>query len=215
MKNAPVLSGSIDVPNRLKQLGLKESILRLSVEQGQGDWANCTLNDPPMFRGLVPWARTLRSVRESMIPEGWERLEDGGQSFVVNKSGTLAITAATGDRYTGLKDETPATKSGKGPKTQLAIAQNTLAWILYGDIRTAEKQKADSRTTWILLFYRDTETSEIRCELSLPARMNNEGQVDDWKERIILTAIPFGDRARIKIADSSTPHIEIDVKRRA
>jgi len=84
-----------------------------------------------------------------------------------------------------------------------------------GDIRTAEKQKADSRITWILLFHRDTETSEIRCELSLPARMNNEGQVDEWKERIILTAIPFGDGVRIRIADSPTPYIEIDVKRRA
>src|SRR5258708_9002046 len=98
-------------------------MLRLCVEQGQAEWANCTLNDPPMFRGCVPWARRLRSVRESMIPEGWERLEDGGQSFVVNKSGTLAITAATGDRYTGLKDETPSTKPGKGPKPQLAITQ--------------------------------------------------------------------------------------------
>jgi hypothetical protein len=214
MKNVPVLSGPIDVPNRLKQLGLKESMLRLGVEQGQAEWANCTLNDPPMFRGLVPWARTLRSVRESMIPEGWERLEDGGQSFIVNKAGTLAITAATGDRYTGVEGETPCTKSSKGPKTQLAIAQNTLARTLYGDIRTAEKQKADSRITWILLFYRDTQTSEIRCELSLPARMNNEGQVDEWKERIILTAIPFGDGgARIKI-DSPTPNIDIDVQRR-
>jgi hypothetical protein len=214
MKNAPVVSGPIDVPNRLKQLGLKESILRLGAEEGQAEWANCTLNDPPMFRGLVPWARTLRSLRESMIPEGWERLEDGGQSFVVNKSGTLAITAATGDRYTGVKGETPSTKSSKGPKTQLAITQNTLAWTLYGDIRTAEKQKADSRITWILLFYRDAETSEIRCELSLPASMNHEGQVDEWKERIILTAIPFGDGgARIKV-DSPTPNINIDVQRR-
>jgi hypothetical protein len=126
MKNVPVLSGPIDVPNRLKQLGLKESLLRLGVEQGQAEWANCTLNDPPIFRGLVPWARTLRSVRESMIPEGWERLEDGGQSFAVNKAGTLAITAATGDRYTGVKGETPCTKSSKGPKTQLAIAQTHL-----------------------------------------------------------------------------------------
>ena len=214
MKNAPVVSGPIDVPNRLKQLGLKEPILRLGAEEGQAEWANCTLNDPPMFRGLVPWARTLRSLRESMIPEGWERLEDGGQSFVVNKSGTLAITVATGDRHTGVKGETPSTKSSKGPKTQLAIAQNTLAWTLYGDIRTAEKQKADSRITWILLFYRDTETSEIRCELSLPASMNHEGQVDEWKERIILTAIPFGDGgARIKV-DSPTPDINIDVQRR-
>jgi hypothetical protein len=214
MKNAPVISGPIDVPNRLKQLGLKEFILRLGAEQGQAEWANCTLNDPPMFRGLVPWARTLRSLRESMIPEGWERLEDGGQSFVVNKSGTLAITAATGDRHTGVKGETPSTKSSKDPKTQLAIAQNALAWTLYGDIRTAEKQKADSRITWILLFYRDTETSEIRCELSLPASMNDEGQVDEWKERIILTAIPFGDGgARIKV-DSPTPDINIDVQRR-
>src|SRR3984893_19446925 len=110
MKNATVLSGPIDVPNHLKQLGLKESILRLGVEQGHAEWANCTLNHPPMFRGLVPWATTIASLRESMIPEGWERLEDGVQAFVVNKWGKLAITAATGDRYAGVKGETPSTK---------------------------------------------------------------------------------------------------------
>jgi len=45
--------------------------------------------------------------------------------------------------------------------------------------------------------------------------MNDEGQVDEWKERIILTAIPFGDGgARIKV-DSPTPDINIDVQRRS
>lgn len=216
MIKATVLSGPIDVPNRLRQLRLSEAILRQAVEEGQAEWANCTLNDPPMYRGLVPWAKTLRSVRESMTPEGWTRLEDGGQSFVVNERGNLAITAATGDKYTGIKEETPSTKSGKGPRTQLAIAQNALAWTLFGDIRTAEKKKADARITFILLFYRDNDTSQTRCELSLPASMNSEGQVDEWKERIILKPIPFGDSgARIKLeSPEAPPNIEINVKRR-
>lgn len=218
MKQALVLSGPIEVPSRLKELALTESVLRLAVEQGQAQWANLTLNYPPMYRGVTPWASAIAVLREQKIPDGWERLDEGGQSLAVNSAGTIAVTAATGDRFTGIKDATPSTKSGKGPKTQLAITQNTLAVSLFGDIRTAERKKADARITWILLFHRDTDSSEIRCELSLPARMNDEGQVDEWVERIILNAIPFGDggaKVEFDAPEGQSPNIDFNVKRRA
>ena len=43
-----------------------------------------------------------------------------------------------------------------------------------------------SRQTWILLYYSDNQSGELRVEMSLPVGMNQEGYVDEWQERIIL-----------------------------
>jgi hypothetical protein len=209
MKNTKVWD-PIGRPSRLKQLGLTEGVLLLAVEEGQAAWANCTMNHPPLYRGIVAWGEPIRSLRESLIPLGWVRYDECNLPLILNKEGTLAITVATGDEDTGCEDRNPCTKSSKGPYTQSAITNNALAHTLFGDIR-----KVTARTTWILLFHRDEQTSETRCELSLPFNMNDEGQVDEWLERIILGPIPFGGASvRASSEPPRTPDIEIDVKRR-
>jgi hypothetical protein len=216
MQNTKVWSDPIGRPARLKALGLTETVLLLAVEKGQGAYANCTLNHPALYRGIAAWGETICSLRESLIPLSWQRYDEGNQPFALNEAGTLAITVATGDENTGREGKTPCTKSSKGPKTELAITNNALADTLFGDIRTANRRKIDARQTWILLFHRDEETSEIRCELSCPSKMNDEGQVDEWSERIILGPTPFGGAAvRISNEPPQTPNIDIDIKRRA
>ena len=62
------------------------------------------------------------------------------------------------------------------------------------------------------------ELREVRCELSRPVCMNDEGRVDGWDERIVLTPFPFdGD-----LVDASpvgnppqSPEIIVEIKRRA
>jgi len=217
MNQTQVWDDPIDTPRRLKELRLTEDILLLAVQQGQAASANCTTNHPALYRGIVPWGETMRSLRESLIPESWKCLDENNQPYVVNKVGTLAITVATGDEDVGCKGKNPSTKSSKGPQTEIAIANNSLANTLYGDIRTPERKKVESRLTWVLLFYRDEEKSETRCELSLPSRMNSDKQIDEWTERIILRPIPFSGSS-IKISDEPAPQmpeIKIDIKRRA
>jgi hypothetical protein len=213
MKNVKVWSDQIGRPSRLKELGLTEGILKLAVEQGQAAFANCTFNHPALFRGMVPWAEGMRSLRESLIPLGWNREDLANQPYAVTERQNLAITIASGDRRTGCKESEPSTKSAKGPITKLAVRNNELANTLFGDIRAAK----DTRVTWILLFYRDDEASETRCELSLPLKMNKEGYVDQWVERIIMDPIPFGgSSSSVEISDNppQSPHIEIEVRRK-
>lgn len=216
MNNTKVWSDPIGRPSRLKQLGLTEAVLRLAVEEGQSAWANCTINHPPLHRGIVAWGEPIRSLRENLIPLGWKRYDAGNQPFVMNQAGNLAITVATGDENTGREDRNPCTKSSKGPYTESAITNNALAYTLFGDIRTAERKTIDARVTWVLLFHRDEETLEVRCEISLPSRMNEDGQVDEWLERVILGPIPFGGGS-VRVSNEpppQTPDIEINIKRR-
>lgn len=209
MLNTKVLTGPIEPHRRLNQLGLTESVLRLAVEQGQAAAANCTQNNPPLQRAIVAWGETIRSLRDSLMPEGWKRLDTGNQPFVLNEKLNLALTVATGDENAGLKDKNPSTKCSKGPLTESAVKSNALKFSLFGDIR-----KADARETWILLFHRDEQTLEIRAELSLPYNMNTDKEVDQWIERIILASIPFGGSPKGEAQPSQSPNPDIEVKRR-
>lgn len=212
MRETKIWQEPMDRSRRLRQLDLIEEELLLAAEQGQAAAANCTDNNPPLQRSIDAWGETIRSLRESKIPQGWKRHDEAHQQpLVLNPRTNMAITAAAGDEYTGVKDRNPATKSSKGSLTESAIKSNSLKYTLWGDIR-----KPDARETWILLFHRDKETLTIRAELSLPVDMNNEKQVDQWLERIILSEIPFdGTRNRVPSDQPQTPEIDIQVKRRA
>lgn len=202
----------ISKAQRLHQLGLTEAEPLTAVEHGQAAAANCTENNPCLQRSIDAWGETIRALREIKIPQGWHRYDEQHQQpLVLNPKGDIAITAASGDEYTGIEDRNPATKSSKGLLTQLAVKSNSMKYTLFGDIR-----KPDTRETWILLFYRDQDTLEIRSELSLPVKMNAEKQVDHWLERIILSPIPFNGTTETLSGDQpKVPEINIQVKRRA
>lgn len=217
MRQTEVVSDPIERPSRLKGLGLTEGVLQLAATKGFSAWANLTMNHPALYRGMVPWGETMAALCDSLIPLGWTRGEDGGQPFIMNKSLNLAITVATGDENTGLKEREPSTKSSKGTRTKFAVTNNALAHTLFGDIRSENRKNLETRVTWILLFhlYQDEKTTEIRSELSLPLKMNKEGQIDQWLTRIVLGSIPFGG-STIKFLGEppGSPEIEIDVTRR-
>src|ERR1700751_2916869 len=133
MNKAKVWAGPIETPQRLKQLNLIAGILWLAVNKGQAAWAGCTKNHPSLQRGIMAWGEPICSLRESLIPEGWKRYDEGNQPFVVNSDDTVAITVATGDQNTGYKDQSPTTKSSKGPQTQIVVTNNALATSLFRD----------------------------------------------------------------------------------
>jgi hypothetical protein len=70
----------------------------------------------------------------------------------------------------------------------------------------------DPATTWILLVYRTV--AEVRCELSLPTSISDDGHIDGWRERILLASIPFDDDS-VAVAPPQQSDITIPVVRRA
>jgi hypothetical protein len=208
--------------NRLAELGLDEDLLRQALQQGFSEWATCTLNHPPSFPGLLFWGETVKALRDLFAPFGWARSNEGNLPFTVNEAQTVAIAVATGDEATGNPDETPCTKSSKGPHTAGAVRVNARQLDLFPITVLPEdlaRIKGDGkRMTWILLFNRDEANREVRCELSRPTSMSDNQHVDGWIERIILGSIPFdGDVAQIP-TDRPLRSIAIDaveIKRRA
>lgn len=206
MGTAVVYFDSIERLARLTELGITEDLLIQAVQRGLTAWASCTPNHPQLFGGISQWAETVCALRETLLPLGWYRSDEGNLPLTINRAGNLAITVATGDESTGQPEESPCTKSSKGPRTASAIAVNRRQLTLFGDIRLLPEdlEQVNGRMTWLLLVHRDMLARELRCELSRPIEIGLDGRVDGWVERIILGRTPFGADA-IDISGPSVP----------
>lgn len=219
MMDLKVYSDSWDVDTRLANLGLKQDQLVHAVECGLAAWASCTKNHPPVSRGSWPWAETVRGLRDKLVPLGWSRSDEANLPLTVNVDGTLAICVNTGNEDTGILEGSPCTRSTKGPRTRRAIRENQGQLFLFGDEPLPTNEVVhNGRSVWILLIHRDTSAREVRAELSQPISISDDGKVDRWKERIILSSTPFDDDLVSLIEGGNgpqTPEIYIEIKKRA
>jgi|WetSurMetagenome_2_1015567.scaffolds.fasta_scaffold251921_1 hypothetical protein len=205
----------VDVQARLSELGLTEKILHKAITQGLLARSETTLNHPPLHAGFVTWSNTVRSLREELIPQGWDRNNESNYSRVFNRLHTMAIAVATGDENTGTQ-ATPMTKSPKGAATSQAVETNAAQFSFDGagfDKIDFTNEDGSDVKTWLLMFC--IAQNEVRCELSLPIACN--GKVDGWKERLILSTIQL-DPTTIDIPISPLPEmpdIEVAISRRA
>jgi len=216
--NTAVHSQATERNARLAELGLEEAILRQAAEQGLAQWATCTENHPPSYPGYSAWAETVRILRDLLAPSGWVRSNEGNLPFTVNAAQTVALSVATGDEATGLQDETPCTKSSKGPRTAGAVAVNARQLTLFPvEVRPedlANLRGDGRRMTWLLLFHRDEARRQVRFELSRPTSMSENERVDGWIERIIFDPISFdGDQILVE-SIPEVPAIDVEIKRR-
>jgi hypothetical protein len=210
-----------EVRNRLSELGLTEEILMQALERGFAEFAVCTGHHPPSFPGLMQWGETVKILRDLLVPLGWQCSNEGNLPFTVNKANTVAIAVATGDEATGKPDETPCTRSKKGPRTKLAVFANARQLVLFPiDVRPEDLAKIKSeghRMTWLLLLHRDEKDRVVRAEFSRPTRMSDDQHVDGWIERIFLNPLPF-DGDALQIPDSNAPEgpavDAVEIKRR-
>ena len=182
-----------EVTEKLTALGLSEEILQGAVSRGFLARLDCTENHPPSIPGIVAWGETICALRENLLPMGWERSNDRNLPLTVNVETGIALTASSGDEFTGLEGATPRTRNSKGPKTKEFVDTNCLQLGLFSDMSTVpdDLKVVDEWATWLLLTYRDLGTRVVRCELSRPINIGLDGRVDGWAERIILRSIPF------------------------
>ena len=216
MKKLNVYSEPEDVNSHLAALGLKAVTLREAVFRGLASWASCTPNYPTNYPGISHWANTIAALRELLHSDGWIRRDTGNLPLTVDARGRVSIVVSTGDDYTGLLDFTPSTQSSKGPRTANAVEDNANQIPLFDFKKHPEIVKqGEERLTWILLFHRDQASNEVRCELSCPVKINDDGQIDAWAERIVLAPIPFsGDTPEVRSDVPKTPQIEVKIKRK-
>jgi len=216
LSTSVVYSEPRDVDQRLAVLGLDREVLTTAALQGLAGWASCTQNHPPTYPGTVAWAECTRAIREGLLTRGWTRKNETNLPLVINSDETMAIAVASGDAATGKEEEFPCTRSAKGPKTAEAVRINRQRNFEFMDPGPViESINTPGRSTWLFLAYRDLVARVLRIELSRPISMSDDGHVDEWAERIIMTAIPFGDNPQL-LDDTNanqTPEISIDIQR--
>jgi hypothetical protein len=209
-----VHSDPVLAQGRLDELGLKEEVLREAVQTGLQHAFGCTLHDPPSLPGILAWGKTVRHLRDRLIPQGWTGSNARNYATVIHPKGNLAIAVAAGDSNTGRPEPLmPSTRAEKGPATRDAVRSNQLTFADVSEHFPPPKEIPGTQT-WLLLHYADELAEEIRLELSLPADMTADGFVVRWRERIILTPVPFTPQPLSAPAEE-TEEIDIKIERRA
>lgn len=199
----------------LARLDLAEEPLLAAAMQGYLARTNCTANHPPLFPSFVAWGETVRALREQLAPAGWVRNDEKNYSRAVHPEGHIAIAVATGNEATGMSEESPSTKSAKGPSTVEALEANRLQAWLPGIEPPGESNDDEEKqpvTTWMLLVHH--ADNEIRAELSLPYDIGIDGRISVWQERILLRALPL-DPVPVAVVPPTQPDIEVVVRRKA
>lgn len=191
--------------------GLTVEILEQVIKSGEIARDSCTKNDPPSTAGFTAWSTSVRTLRDLLVPQGWERNDEQNFSTVISPNKDIAIAVATGNEATGDETKIPNTKYARGAATQAAIHENRVKFSLF-PLPPEDKVK-ETRTTWILLKRRAHNGDTVYAELSLPHTMTKEGFVESWNTRIILEPILID--PTIVLEDDSTEEIDIPVIRKA
>ena len=186
-----VYARSAEVDSRLNELGLKREILLEAVYFGATYAAECTSHDPSSTAGFLQWAKAVRRLRDILVLSGWDVSNERNLPLTLHPSGRLAIGVASGDEHTGVPNETPSTRYGRGPATRQVVRGNQLSFADWS-AEYADLESVATRQTWFLLHFRDEVADETRVELSLALEMTPDKFVTRWAERIILTSVDGG-----------------------
>jgi hypothetical protein len=174
--------------DRLAELGLKPEMLELALLGANAEARTYTELDPPNMQGMARFSRTVRLLREQLVPLGWTYDNPRNLARTLSPDRRVALIATLGDAATGHPEIVPSTRYEKGIATAEAITRNFVQLSLPIDLADGDPLDADDggTTTWVLL-YHVTEV-EIRAELSLPDSMV-DGYIDTWLERIVLPSV--------------------------
>lgn len=224
-KATSVVVEPLDVRTELQALGLTMDVLDTARDAWDRAAASATAFEPVTAPGTKGWIAGIGALREtlSVAPfREWAAANRRNLPLVINRKRNIAITATSGDQYTGWIDpqgRIPTTKNPKGLVLAEAIVRNGQQLALLGD---AYMRRPDGKphkvndapiTFLLLVFITDVDT---KAELSLPSKIE-DGEIVAWDKRIILPVIQR-DRPLthgIDDADDSVDDvIDVPVKRR-
>ncbi len=197
------------VATRLAGLDLGEADLVRAVQDAFAEAFDCTTHDPPSMAGFIAWGKTVRYLRDRLVPRGWTPANDRNYSTVVHPTGSIAIAVASGDANTGVASRVPSTQYEKGPATTDAVLTNQMT---LGDLVPSFPVHPSATQTWLLLHHFDETNEEIRMELSLPDGISEGGHVTSWRERLLLSPVPGFPTTSIEIRDAGED-IDVPVRR--
>lgn len=197
-------------PDHLERLGLTVDALQNALQRGHFAALNCTRHHPVTAAGLYMWAEATKELRDLLVPEGWETVDEYNIPKTVSPDGSLAIVVVGGNEATGNPHREPATKHARGSAGIRDIQSNHQLWLF--DSTDVGRRGAPAQAVWYLLHYASEEW--MRCELSQPILASESGHVEGWRERIILPPIDLTDGGASNEDGPDGPEVDIPVTRR-
>ncbi|MDX3777527.1 hypothetical protein ACFY93_22660 [Streptomyces sp. NPDC008313] len=184
----------LPVRNRLAELGLSVEGIENALRRAESERNFCTPLDPVSLPGNIFWGRTIRFLRETYIPEGWNSASPSNVPLLVAPSGGFAITASSGSPETGYGALSPSTRYPKGNAVMKRVEANRQL-LLFGEPEAEPGQQdvGDGIPTWFLLYHHSQtdQGTRLHTELSFPNDTGSRGKISSWHERIILPWIDF------------------------
>lgn len=209
----------------LEGMRLSGTILQEGLQRGLAQRHNATPFHPPTAPGTFMHYGLVHAVRELLVPCGWEFAEKDGLSYTFHPELLIALIVSSGNSYVGDRMQNPSFKYPKGPTTQAAIAGNASQLGLFDGIpgwaesvlpSTSMRTDFDTFKTWWLLHYVDLSKRVMRAELSLPVRVGNDGDINQWVTRIILAPVSFDDGPDVDRTDNvpNGPDFDVEVRKK-
>lgn len=161
--------------------------------------------------GSIRWFDIVGELRQQLeLEQGWEIADPKNSPRIVSPDGAFAVAVIAGDADTGnVAVDHPGTLRKRGPATIDAVNANQLTLF---DVPAGSGPAGSADIpTWVLLYFRSDDPSEIRAELSFPTVID-KGWIDFWKKRIVLESIPI--EAKIQPRDAGGEDVPFDVEPR-
>jgi hypothetical protein len=214
--DSSVLHKPTEVFDALAERHLTYEILSTAIIAGEIAKDACTTNDPVNAGGFYAWAKTVRSLADQLVGEGWIRANERGLPLIVSPDRTMAIVVGLGDEMTGHSERTPRTKHTKGAATVAVINRNVQMRLQFDGDEPESDLESDDVTidpnieTYVLLRHRSADV--VLAELSVPASSDQYGRINSWSVRIILPVINLNPDPPSADDDSGDSSDQIDVK---
>ena len=189
---ARILINSVEVRNRLDEMGVTYDELVEVVDAMVGERALCTDNDPPGARGWASWRMGIRRLREILRrKDGWVKDENRPSPIGAERTPRHPDRRlATRMRIRGIDDPNlcPCNRAEKGLATDRIVQQNQQSFMATLDesvnvVQFPDVAASKQVITWYLCLYNEGDI--VRAELSCPDGLEN-GFFTGFIERIIL-----------------------------
>jgi hypothetical protein len=208
-----------DADSVLETMGLSGEVLTEVCRHGLAAFLTATPYHPSNAAGLLLYLELVQSLRQELVPMGWE-VDEGGLALTFNEPLGIAIAVRSGDAYTGDPAKSPWFKYPESPTMHEAIGGNARQLGLFDAVPTLVAFAApeppkridfNKLRTWWLLHFVDTARGLMRAELSLPIRIGDSFETNRWETRIILASIPFDEEPQVESGSGDPGDSDFDV----
>lgn len=219
MNQALVLDTDIDVRDYLEAhfQVTKKDMLEV-VRNAAFAYMDSTDYHPVIHGGSSAWFEIVRSLRELLLPQGWEILYEEGLDKTVNDDLGLSIICTSGNAGVCRSpfDEGPLlmSKNEKGGSFKRALEHNrSLIPDLFED-QDFLRSKVDNNSTWALIYHIDKTEKELRAELSLPISLTSQDKIGQWQTRLFLGSISLDELRTVSpsVTDEFNDEIEFSIR---